>query len=52
MEWDHETLSRRYDNFEEDLPKEDDMEEQELGEIIIPTSPVTELLKKVKKFYL
>ncbi|KAF3646542.1 L-Ala-D/L-amino acid epimerase [Capsicum annuum] len=42
---DHETLSRRYDNFEEDLPKKDDIEEQDLGETPTPTSLITELPK-------
>ncbi|PHT29911.1 hypothetical protein CQW23_30497, partial [Capsicum baccatum] len=45
MELDNETLSRRYNNFEEDLPEEDDMEEQELGDTPTPTSPVMELPK-------
>ncbi|KAF3659402.1 hypothetical protein FXO38_12663 [Capsicum annuum] len=45
MELDHETLSRRYDNFEEDLPEEDNIEEQELGKTPTLTSPVTELPK-------
>ncbi|KAF3679766.1 Histone acetyltransferase GCN5 [Capsicum annuum] len=45
MEFDHETLSRCYDNFEEDLPEEDDIEKQELGDTLTPTSLVTELSK-------
>ncbi|PHT62566.1 hypothetical protein T459_33587 [Capsicum annuum] len=45
MELDHETLSRRYDNFEEDLPEKDNIEEQELGKTPTLTSPVTELPK-------
>ncbi|PHU21164.1 Subtilisin-like protease SBT3.5 [Capsicum chinense] len=43
MELDHETLNRRYNNFEEDIPEEDDIEVQELGETPTPTSPVTKI---------
>ncbi|PHT61647.1 hypothetical protein T459_34497 [Capsicum annuum] len=42
---DHETLNRRYNNFEEDIPEEDDIEVQELGETPTLTSPVTEIPK-------
>ncbi|KAF3668076.1 hypothetical protein FXO37_09706 [Capsicum annuum] len=45
MELDHETLNRRYNNFEEDIPEEDDIEVQELGETPTLTSPVTEIPK-------
>ncbi|PHT97397.1 hypothetical protein BC332_33666 [Capsicum chinense] len=50
MELDHETLNRRYNNFEEDIPEEDDIEVQELGETPTPTSPVTEIPKDDEEF--
>lgn len=46
MELDHENLSRRYDDFEEDLSEEDDIEEQLFSENPTPTSSVIELLEE------
>lgn len=46
MRLDYEILYRHYDNFEEDLPQEGDIKEQQLGDTSTPTSPAIEFLEE------